>query len=136
MNVTTPPRARAQLLLALSQQNWAQLDELMDDLADAMGEEEAQDYLRGSVLPQCSTTAAEAFWRHCMTEGQFSELMEHMAMAAAHRLEADNFTLGTDYSFTIRDDGLRQLLCSDAALECLRNTYQGAKFSTLRILLV
>jgi len=120
MTVTTPPRTRAQLLLALSQQSWTQLDELMDDLADALGEEQAQHYLRSNLLPQTSATTVEAFWRHVMTPDQFTELMENMAMATTHRLEAE---------------GLRQLLCNDMAKSVLATLYEGPKFSTLRILL-
>lgn len=135
MTVTAPPHARAQLLLALSQQNWGQLDELMDDLADALGEQQAQDYLRNKLLPQTSAATVEAFWRHAMTAAQFDELMENMAMATTHRLEAEGFTLGVDFSYNIREDGLRQLICNDTAKAALATLYEGARFSTLRILL-
>ena len=135
MTVTTPPKTRAQLLLALSQQHWDQLDDLMDDLADALGEEQAQHYLRNNLLPQTSTTTVEAFWRHVMTPDQFTELMENMAMATTHRLEAEGFTLGADFSYSVREDGLRQLLCNDMAKNVLATLYEGPRFSTLRILL-
>lgn len=135
MTVTAPPHARAQLLLALSQQNWGQLDELMDDLADALGEQQAQDYLRNKLLPQTSAATVEAFWRHVMTSEQFDELMENMAMATTHRLEAEGFALGVDFSYSIREDGLRQLLCNDTAKAVLATLYEGPRFSTLRILL-
>ena len=130
-----PPKTRAQLLLALSQSNWDQLDELMDDLAEAMGEQEAQNYLRNSVLPNSSTTSVEAFWRHVMTADQFDELMEQMAMATTHRLEAEDFQLGVDFSYSIRSDGLKQLLLNDDCKEALLRLYEGPRYSTLRILL-
>jgi putative heme degradation protein len=135
MTVTAQPRTRAQLLLALSRQDWPMLDGLMDDLADELGEQPAQDYLRNALLPHISTASVEAFWRHVMTADQFDDLMEKMAMATTHRLEAEGFQLGKDFSYSVRDDGLRQLLCNDTAKAVLATLYEGPRFSTLRILL-
>ncbi len=135
MTVTAQPRTRTQLLLALSRQDWAELDDLMADLADDLGEQGAQDYLRNSLLPHISVSSVEAFWRHVMSPEQFSELMEHMAMATTHRLEAEGFQLGVDYSYSSREDGLTQLLCNDTAKAVLATLYEGPRFSTLRILL-
>lgn len=135
MNATAPPNTRAQLLLALSQNNWDQLDELMDDLADAMGDQEAQEYLRNSVLPNSSAATVEAFWRYVMTDDQFNELVENLAMATTHRLDAEGCRMGSDYSYNLRADGSRQLLLSESALALVKTFYSPARFSTLRILL-
>lgn len=135
-NMTTPGRLRAELLVALQSQDWERLDQALEDLAEELGGEQlAQESFRSDFLPCASVVAREAFWREAMDEEQFERFVEDMAMASTYRLEANEYTLGKDYSFARREDGLRILIVNDRARSFLAGLYEPGKFASLSIIL-
>ena len=130
MTVTAPTSTNKQLLQALSDQDWDQLDELMNDLAEAVGEQDAQDHLRNNLLPQLSTAAVEAFWRYVMTPEQYDQFIENMVDTVVARLEAAGYNLGSDFSI-----GLETVYVKPHCLEFIREQYPPERLASLFIIL-
>lgn len=122
------------LLAALEDRDYAALDELMDSLAEQLGDQDiALAAFRQEVLPEASFEAVEAFWRHAMTGEQFDELIENMTMAAAQRLVQARMIPGTDFVSAKREDGMRFLFVSQKALGVLFGWFSKAQMTTLSI---
>lgn len=129
-------RLEADLTAALESKDWEQLDQALTELSDELGgEQPAQEYFRGEILPCVSVRAREAFWREAMDDDQFEDFIENMVMASASRLDTAGYQLGKDYSFAPREDGLRLLIVNDRARSFLGGLYEPGKFASLSIIL-
>lgn len=134
--MTIRDRLQAELRAALQSQDWERLDQSLFELSDELGgEQPAQEYLRGEVLPCVSIQAREAFWRMTMREDQFADFIENMSMASVARLNAAGYQLGKDYSFAPGENGLRHLIVNDRARSFLAGLYEPSKFASLSIIL-
>jgi len=87
-----------------------------DQLAAAFPDVESATRFRDEVLPELEPADCRWFWRQTFDAQQFASISSMVVDVAAAVAKTEGFTLGRDYSVSIDEDGLSQLICTPAVL--------------------